>query len=123
MPDNIKIGLAKRERQRMVASGATAEALAAQDAKIATLQNPPNPTVVAQDNAIRSLIGDGMDDLDGPEMAALRQRIRTAEERAEPAKPVSAKDKINAGLNARRSKPRDDTHLPNWEAEPALRRK
>ena len=122
MPDNIKIGLARRERQRMVVSGASAEALAAQDAKIAALQNPPSATVIAQDNAIHSLIGDGMDDLDGPEMTTLRDRIRIAEEKAIPAKPLSANAKIAAGLKARQTKQRDDTHLPNWETEPTLRR-
>lgn len=118
----IQIGLAKKKRQRMVAEGASPEALAAQDAKIAALQSPPNPAKIAQDGAIRSLVGDGFDDLDGPDMTALRERIRAAEERVDPVKPSGAKAKIAAGLKARQSKQRDDTHLPNWEAEAVLRR-
>lgn len=118
----IQIGLAKKKRQRMVAEGASAEALAAQDAKIAALQSRPNPVKIAQDNAIRSLIGDGLNDLDGPEMTAIRERIRLAEERADPVKHSGAKAKISAGLKARQSKQRDDGHLPNWEAETSLRR-
>jgi len=123
MSDLIKIGIEARKRARMVAEGVSPEALAAQDAKIATLRNPPNVAAVAQDGAIRSLIGDGMDDLDGPEMTALRERIRLAEEKAVPAKPASGNALIAAGLKARQTKQRDDTHLPNWEAEPTLRRK
>lgn len=123
MSDLIKIGIEARKRARMVAEGASSEALAAQDAKIAALRNPPNAAAIAQDSAIRSLIGDGMDDLDGPEMTALRERIRLAEEKAVPAKPASANALIAAGLKARQRKERDDTHLPNWEAEASLRRK
>ena len=122
MSNNIQIGLEKRKRQRMVVDGASPEAIAAQDARIATLQTPINPVKVTQDAAIRSLIGDGFDDLDGPEMSALRERIRAAEERADPVKPSTASAKIAAGLKARQSKQRDDTHLPNWEAEASLRR-
>lgn len=118
----IQLGLAKKKRQRMVAEGASAEALAAQDAKIAALQSRPNPMKAAQENAIRSLIGEGFDDLDGPEMTAIRERIRLAEERADPVKPSSAKAKISAGLKVRHAKQRDDGHLPNWEAEKTLRR-
>lgn len=123
MSDLIKIGVETRKRARMVAEGASLEALAIQDAKIAALRNPPNAAAIAQDGAIRSLIGDGMDDLDGPEMTALRERIRIAEEKTVPAKPTSANAKIAAGLKVRQTKQRDDTHLPNWEADASLRRK
>jgi hypothetical protein len=122
MSNNIQIGLEKRKRQRMVAEGASLEAIAAQDAKIAALQTPINAAKVMQDAAVRSLIGDGFDNLDGPEMSALRQRIRAAEESADPVKPSTASAKIAAGLKARQAKQRDDTHLPNWEAEVSLRR-
>jgi len=122
MSNSIQIGLEKRKRQRMMAEGASPEAIAAQDAKIAALQTPINALKVTQDAAARSLIGDGFDDLDGPEMSALRDRIRAAEERADPVKPSGASAKIAAGLKARQIKGRDDTHLPNWEAEASLRR-
>lgn len=123
MSDLIKIGVEARKRARMVAEGATPEALAIQDAKIAALRNPPNAVAIAQDGAIRSLIGNGFDDFVHPDWIALRERIRLAEEKAVPAKPTSANAKIAAGLKARQTKQRNDTHLPNWEAEASLRRK
>lgn len=125
MSNLINIGLEKKKRQRMIADGASPEAIAAQDAKIAALQTPPNTAKITHDNAIRTLIGEGMDDLNGPEMTALRERIRAAEARAVSAmsaKPMTSGEKIAAGLKARQSKPRDDTHDPNWEAEKSLRR-
>lgn len=122
MSNLIKIGLETRKRARMTAEGASAEMLAAQDAKIAQLRSQPSAAKIAQDGAIRSLIGDGFDDLDGPDMVALRERIRIAEVRADPVKPSGGKAKIAAGLRARKTKQRDDTHLPNWEAETSLRR-
>ena len=118
----IQRGLLKSKRRRLVAEGASAEALAAIDKQIAALDAPVSVVKVQQDAAMRSLIGNGFDDLDGPEMVALRERIRAAEERADPVKPSGAKAKIAAGLKARQSKQRDDTHLPNWEAEASLRR-
>jgi len=122
MSNLIKIGLETRKRARMAAEGASADALAAQDAKIAALHAQPDAAKIAQDNAMRSLVGDGFDDLDGPDMTALRERISAAEEKADPVKPSGAKAKIAAGLKARQTKQRDDTHLPNWEAEASLRR-
>ena len=119
----IKSGLLKSKRRRMVAEGASPEALAAIDKQLADLEKPPSAAKVAQDATIRSLIGDGFDHLDGPEMTELRKRICAAEERVDPVAPSGSRAKIVAGLKARQSKGRDDTHIPNWETEASLRRK
>lgn len=113
----IQRGLLQRQRKKALAEG-DADQVAAIDKRLVA----PTAVEAAQEDQIRSLIGDGFDDLDGPEMTELRGLMEAAPELAD--KAASPEQMISNGLKKRRgarSRP-DESFIPDWANQGGIRR-